>query len=67
MDEEPPRVLVTEASTLHYGLYSRTQHMRHLSHNKIQGYCPVLGAKLEFPKKTKEKENYYCNQNSIRS
>jgi len=58
MGEEPPTVLVSEASTLHFGLYSRTQRRRHFSHNKIRGYRPALGAKLEFPR-DKEKHYYY--------
>jgi hypothetical protein len=49
MGEEYPIVLVTEASTLHFGLYSRTQHMAHFSHNEVLGYRLVLEAKLEFP------------------
>jgi len=50
MGEEHPTVLVTEASTLHFGPYSRTQRTTRFSHNKIQGYRLVLGAKLEFPR-----------------
>jgi len=55
MGEEPPTVLVTEALTLHFGLYSRTQRMRHFSHNKIRGYRPALGAAHEFPRDKKRK------------
>ena len=50
MGEEHPTVLVTEASTLHFGPYSRTQRTTRFSHNKTQGYRLVLGAKLEFPR-----------------
>ena len=50
MGAEHPIVLVTEASTLHFELYSRTQYMAHFSHNEVLGYRLVLEAKLEFPK-----------------
>jgi len=49
MGEELPTILVTEASTLHFGLYSRTQHMRPFSHNEVQGYRLALEAKFQFP------------------
>lgn len=54
MGEEHPTVLVTEASTLHFGPYSRTQRTTRFSHNKTQGYRLVLGAKLQFPTETKK-------------
>lgn len=54
MGGEHPRVLVVEASTLHFVLYSRTQHMRHFSHSEIQGYRLGLGAKIEFPTETRK-------------
>ena len=52
MDEEHPKVLVTEASTLHFELYLRIRHMRHPFGNKIREYCSALVAKLEVPTET---------------